>query len=185
MQTRIGQYRGGKTSHRGILPQPRKRQFHTRQDDMPLRFVRKPGRRRVFLATKPDHKPHNSGGQERHFEESLAAAFDLSQDQRMTAGDQAAASALHANPVVSDKPREKAGAFSRRDQGKSQAAFAGTGWPENEHAGFADHDGARMMIGFFSIRGRLIPFRGQGLLRLRQIYHEAGAKHRDHAVRAR
>jgi hypothetical protein len=184
-QPRIGQYSDGEATLRGILPQLHEWQFHARQDDVTLRFVRIPGRRRVLPATERDHEPHNSLGHEWYFEDSLAAAFDFSRDRWMPAGDQAAASALHANPVVSDKPCEKARAFSRGDQGKSQAAFAGTRWPENKHAGFADHDGTRMMIEFFSIRGRLIPFRGQGLSRLRQKYHEAGAKHGDRAVRAR
>jgi hypothetical protein len=128
-QPRIGQYSGGKLPRCGILPQLHEWQFHARKDDMTLPFVRIPGGRRIFPATEPDHKPHNGRGQERYFEDSLAAVFDLSQDQRMTAGDQAATFALCANAVVSDEPCEKASAFSRGDQGKRQAAFAGTGWP--------------------------------------------------------
>jgi hypothetical protein len=80
-------------------------------------FIQMAGRRHVFPANEPDHKPYNGRGQEWYFEDALTAAFDLSQDQGMTTGDQAAASACNANPIVSHKPCEKTGAFGRRDQG--------------------------------------------------------------------
>lgn len=88
----------------------------------------------------------------------------------MAMGDQAAASGFNADAVIAHEPSEKARVDGGRDQGECQAAFAGTRWPANEHAGFPDHDGACMEMGFFRIRGRLIPFRGQGLSCLRQKY---------------
>jgi len=51
---------------------------------------------------------------------------------------------------------EKASTFGRRDQGQSQAAFAGTGGTGNKHASFTDHDDTCMKIGFSHIDGRLI-----------------------------
>jgi hypothetical protein len=183
-QSRISQYSDGKVADCGVLPQPQEWQFYSCQDGVTIGFIRMPGRRHVFLANEPDHKPYHGRGHEGYFEDSLAAPFDLSQDQGMTAGDQAGASACDANPIVSDKPCEKPGAFGRRDQGESQAAFASPGWPENEHASFADHDGTCMKIGSFQIGGREIRLRGQGLLRLWQKYQEAGTKDRDHAIGA-
>lgn len=139
---------------------------------------------RFILAGKPNHKPYNGRGQIRYFEDAVAAPFDLSQDQWMAMGDQAAASGFNADAVIAHKPCEKARGFGGRDQGECKAAFASTGWPANEHASFADYNGACMEIRIFRVRGRSIPFRGQGLSCLRQKYQESGAEHRGQAVRA-
>jgi hypothetical protein len=91
----------------------------------------------------------------------------------------------YADAVIAHEPCEKARIFGGRDQGQCKAAFAGPGWPVNEHAGFPDHDGACVEMGFFRIRSRSIPFRGQDSSCLWQKYQEAGAKHRGQAVGAR
>jgi hypothetical protein len=183
-QARIGQYREGKPGSRGILPHGDKRQYDARNLDVIVVWLRIP-RGCFVLAGKPDHKPDNGRGQKRYFEDAVAAPFDLAQDHWMTTGDQAAASGFNADAVIAHEPCEKARVFGGRDQGECQTAFTGSGWPENEHAGFPDHDGACMEMGFFRIRGRSIPFRGQVLSCLRQEYQEAGAEHRGQAVSAR
>ncbi len=102
----------------------------------------------------------------------------------MTIGDQAAASGFNANAVIAHEPCEKARVFGGRDQRECQATLASAGWPANEHAGFSDYDGTCVEIGFFRVRGRSIPFRGQGLSCLWQKYYEAGTEHRVQAVSA-
>ena len=78
-QPRIGQYSGGEVAYCGVLPQVEEWQFHSRQDDMRMGFVRKPRRRCVFPTPEPDYKPHNGLGEKWDFEKSLAAPFDLSE----------------------------------------------------------------------------------------------------------
>ena len=147
-------------------------------------FVRKPRRRCVFPTPEPDYKPHNGLGQKWDFEESLAAPFDLSQNQGMTAGDQAGAFACDGNPIVSDQPCEKASTFGRRDQGQGQAAFAGTGGTGNEHASFTDHDDTCMKIGFSHIDGRLIPLLGQERFPIRiKVSEHVGIEKVEHLFR--
>ena len=165
------------------MPQGKERQFDARKLDVIVVWLRIP-RECFILAGKPDHEPYNGRGQKRYFEDAVAAPFDLSQNQWMTMGDQAAASAFNGDTVIAHEPCEKARVLGSRDQGECQAAFAGAGWPANEHAGFPDHDGACMEMGFFRIRGRTIPLRGQGLVCPRQKYQEAGAEYRGQAVGA-
>lgn len=122
-------------------------------------FVRKPRRWCPFLAPKPNHKPDNGRGQKRDFENALASPFDLSLDQGMRAGNQAVAAACDADPIIADKPCEKARALGLRDQSQSQAAFAGPRRPADQDAGFANHDGACVKIGAVPRDGQFIPFR--------------------------
>jgi hypothetical protein len=182
-QARISQYREGKAAGRGILPHGEERQCDARKLDMIVVWLRIP-RECFILAHKSNHKPYNGRGQKRYFEDALAAPFDLSQDHWMAIGDQAAASGFNADAVIAHESCEKTRVFGGRNQGECQAAFAGARWAANEHAGFPDHDGACMEMGFFCNRGRSIPFRGQGLSCLWQKDQEAGAKHRVQAVSA-
>ena len=149
---------------------------------MRIGFIWDPGRRRVLLAAELGHKAYNGRGQEWYVANSLSAPFDLSKDRRMTAGDEAGAPAFDFNPVVSDKSGERARAAGRRDQGERQAAFARSRRPGDDDAGFTDHDGGCMEIGFSRTGGAPLSCSGQGLLRPRQKYEEAGAKHRDDAA---
>ena len=165
------------------MPQGEERQCDARKLDVIVVWLRIP-RECFILAGKPDHEPYNGRGQKRYFEDAVAAPFDLSENQWMAMGDQAAASGFNGDTVIAHEPCEKARFFGGRDQGECQAAFAGAGWPANEHAGFPDHDGACMEMGFFRIRGRTIPLRGQGLACPRQKYQEAGAEYRGQAVGA-
>jgi hypothetical protein len=89
-QARIGQYCKGKPSSRGILPHGEERQCDACKLDVNVFFLGI-ARDYFILGTKPDHEPYNGRGQERHFEDAVAAPFDLSQDRRVAAGDQAAA----------------------------------------------------------------------------------------------
>ena len=157
------------------MPHEEERQCDARKLDVIVVWLRIP-QVSFILAGKSDHKPDNGRGQKRYFEDALAAPFDLSQDRWMATGDQAAASGFNADAVIAHEPCEKARVFGARDQGECQAALAGAGWPANEHAGFPDHDGACMEMGFFRIRGRTTPLRGQGLACLWQKYQEAGAE---------
>ena len=165
------------------MPHGEERQCDPRKLDVIVVWLRIP-RECFILAGEPDHKPDNGGRQKRYFEYAQAAPFDLSQDHWMAIGDQAAATGFNTDAVIAHETCESARVFGGRDQGECQAAFAGAGWPANEHAGFPDHDGACMEMGFFRIRGRTIPLRGQGLACPRQKYQEAGAEYRGQAVGA-
>ena len=166
-----------------MLPQGEERQCDARKLDVIVVWLRIP-RECFVLAGKPDHKPDNGRRQKRYFDDAPAVPFDLSQDHWMAIGDQAAAAGFNGDAVIAHEPCEKARFFGGRDQGECHAAFAGIGWPANEHAGFPDYDGTCMEMGFFRIRDRSIPFRGQDLSCLRQKYQEAGAEHRGQAVLA-
>ncbi len=166
-----------------MLPHRKKRQCDARKLNIIVVWLRIP-RECFILAGEPDHEPDNGRRQKRHFEDALTAPFDLSRDHRMATGDQAATSGFNADAVIAHEPCKKAGAFGGRDQGERQAAFAGAGWPANEHTSFSDHDDACMEVELFRIRGRSVPFREQGLSCLWQKYQEAGAEHRGQAISA-
>lgn len=103
----------------------------------------------------------------------------------MAMGDQAAAAEFNPDPVIAHEPCENARISGGRDHGERQAAFSCAGWSGNEHAGFPNHNGACVQMDFIRIRRRSIRFYGQGLLRLRQKYNEAGAENRGQSVSAR
>jgi hypothetical protein len=136
-QAGIGQHSNGEIAICDILPQPQEGHSGTFQKDVGLSLIRMPGRRCVLLALKADCEPHHRRGHERHIENSVSAPFDLPENRRMTASDQAAASAIKSYPVIPDESCEKSVAPGGGDQRKRQAAFPRTRWPKNQYARLA------------------------------------------------
>ena len=129
-QPRVSQHGERTVAACDVLPQWQEWQFHAGQHDVIIVRLRIP-QGCFTLAGEPDDEPDNGGGQKWHFEDALAAPLDRSQDQRMGMGDQAAAPRSNADVVVADEPCEQARLSGGGDQGESQAAFAGAGWPAN------------------------------------------------------